>query len=140
MRRIILIHILYSGQIIFLVILIPLPYSLSGFDELIEHLGMVKHILMCKARYEFICEPISVWRIDYYHFNRDLIIHSEIYIYSIHSLQEHSQVYLKKFKDGKKALRFEKHVSPKTTILEEQELAAEQADYKFSFKKASEMA
>ena len=117
-----------------------LPYSLSGFDELIEHLGVVKHMLICMAGHEFICEPIPVWRIDYYHFNRDLIINSPIYSYSIHSLQEHSQFYLKKFKNGKKAIRYEKHERPKTTILEEQELAGEeQSDYKISFVRASEM-
>ncbi len=117
-----------------------LPYSLSGFDELIEHLGVVKHMLICRARHEFICEPIPAWVIDYYHFNRDLIINSEIYSYSIHSLQEHSQFYLKKLKNGENAIRYEKHESPKTTILEEQELAGEeQSNYKIVFVRASEM-
>ena len=55
--------------------------------------------------------PIHEWIVTYYHFNKDgVIIDSPVHHYSIVDLQEHSQVYLKKFPNGKTALRWEKKV------------------------------
>jgi hypothetical protein len=119
----------------------PVPYSISGFDELIQYLGQVIFVLTARAGDSFCVAPIHNWLIVHYHFNKDgIIIDSPMHHYSIHDLQEHSQIYLKKFPNGKVALRWERKITPDTTIEEEQNKSGEeQIKYKVSFDNAREL-
>ena len=102
----------------------PVPYSIGGFNELIEYISKVTYHLMGYSNFEFAVEPVSQWRISYYHLNQDLIIDSPIFKYKIQDLQEHTVTYLKEI-DRKTVLRHEKTVSPDKTIEEEQIIAME---------------
>ena len=109
----------------------PVPYSIAGFDGLIEYLSNIDYILTLRSGKRFLVAPIHKWIITYFHFNKDgIVIDSPIHHHSISDLQEHSQIYLKPFPNGKKALRWEKKITPNTTIEEEQTQAAiDQAKY-----------
>ena len=109
----------------------PISYSIGGFDLLIQHLSQVAFILQARSGGKSFFFPIHQWFVTYYHFNKDgIIIDSPIHHYSIVNLQEHSQIYLKKFPNGKTALRWEKKISPRTTLVEEQEKAgSSQTEY-----------
>jgi hypothetical protein len=102
----------------------PVPYSISGFNELIEYISKVSYYLMGYSNFDFIVGPVSQWRMSYYHLNQDLIIDSSMFKYKIENLQEHSVTYQKEL-DGKKVLRHEKTISPNKTIEEEQTIAME---------------
>ncbi|MDA0755975.1 MAG: hypothetical protein O2864_01500 [Crenarchaeota archaeon] len=116
----------------------PIPYSISGWNEVIEILGVVKFILRARSKTEFNVNPISEWVVTYYHFNRDgVIIDSLKDHYSIASLQEHSQIYVKKLKE-KTVLRWEEKRTPNTTIAQEQDLSAEE-EFDVEFKTARDL-
>jgi hypothetical protein len=104
----------------------PLPYSILGFDELIEYLAKLTNYLMMYSEYDFVHETVANWKIVYYHFNKDgKIVDSHMFKYRIEDLQEHSVVYLKTLDTGEKVLRWEKKVSPNKTIEEEQKKSAD---------------
>jgi len=119
----------------------PIEYSIAGFDILIQYLSIAGYNLTLRADYHFFVPPIHKWIVIHYHFNKDgMIIDSPIFHYSIADLQEHSQIYLKKFPNGKTALRWEQKVTPNKTIKEEQEKAGkEQSQYKKSLDNAKEL-
>ena len=102
----------------------PVPYSIGGFNELIEYVSKVSYYLMTYSNFDFVTEPVSQWRMSYYHLNHDLIIDSSMFKYKIENLQEHSVTYLKEL-EGKTVLRYEKTISPNKTIEEEQTIAME---------------
>lgn len=119
----------------------PISYSITGFDLLIQYLSQIVFLLQARSGGNAFFFPIHNWIVTYYHFNKDrVIIDSPIHHYSISDLQEHTQVYLKKFPNGKRALRWEKKFAPNTTIKEEQEKAGEeQSRYVPSFDCAREL-
>ena len=107
----------------------PVPYSISGFDELIEYISKISYHLMGYSGFDFVAEPVSQWKISYYHLNQDLKIDSSMFKYKIENLQEHSVTYLKEL-NGKIVLRYEKTISPNKTIEEEQTTAIEKEQEK----------
>jgi len=105
----------------------PLLYSISGFDVLIQYLSQVQFTLQARSGGSSFFVPIHEWIVTYYHFNKDgVIIDSPIHRYSIIDLQNHSQIYLKKFPNGKTALRWEKKLAPNLPIEKEQEKAGDE--------------
>ena len=103
----------------------PIKYSIEGWDDVISFLSQLCFLLQARACGELYVMPISQWIVTYYHFNKDgVIIDSDIHHYSIARLQDHSQIYVKKSKNGKKVLRYEEKITPNRTIKEEQERAS----------------
>ena len=104
----------------------PIRYSIEGWDHVIEVLSRLLYILYARAGEKIYAKPIAQWMVTHYHFNKDgVIIDSDIHHYSIARLQDHSQTYIKKLKNGKTVLRYEEKISPHRTIEEEQKRATE---------------
>ncbi len=120
----------------------PVPYSLEGWNEVIAVLSQLTYVLSLRAHFDCLYPPpIDQWRVVYYHWNKDGIIsNSSSFHYQIHDLQAHSQTYIKKFPNGKKALRYEEHKTQNRTIKEEQEKAGqEQEKYEKCLDDSSEL-
>lgn len=97
----------------------PLPYSPTGFNELIFHLGRIFDDLALRANHDFIFQPISEWIVDYLHLNRDGVqIDVKKYNYTLTQLSNHSVFYIKKFPDGTIRPRYEEHKMPHITMSE----------------------
>ncbi len=102
----------------------PIQYSIQGWLEVNSICSKIEILLVTLINHQFICQPTSDWIVTYYHFNKDgVIINSPIHHYSIARLSEHSQIYIKKMKNGDKVLRYEEKITPNRTIKEEQEKA-----------------
>jgi len=103
----------------------PLPYSLLGFNELIVYLKDIVNHLMLYSQTDFSYSRPGLWKISYYHFNKDRKgIQSPMFKYQIEDLQNHSVFYTK---PKEKAVRWEKRLSfkdSKPAIEEEQRKAA----------------
>lgn len=108
----------------------PIPYSITGFQDLIFYLGQACHYLTQMARSSFVVQDISEWVVTYYHFNKDgKTIQSPIFNYTVEDLENHSLVYMKHFDDGKTRLRYEEHRTPKKPLSELEMEAKNEAFY-----------
>jgi len=103
----------------------PLPYSLLGFNELIVYLKDITNHLMLYSKTDFSYPRPGLWKISYYHFNKDRKgIQSPMFKYQIEDLQNHSVFYTK---PKEKTIRWEQRLSfkeSKPTIEEEQKKSA----------------
>jgi hypothetical protein len=102
----------------------PLPYSLLGFNELIVYLKDIINYLMLYSKTDFSYLRPGLWKISYYHFNKDRKgIQSPMFKYQIEDLQNHSVFYTK---PKEKTARLEQRISfkeHKPTVEEEQKKA-----------------
>jgi len=119
----------------------PIQYSTKGWLEVASICSKIESLLSSLANHQFYCKPIYDWIVVYYHFNKDgVILDSPIHHYSIARLSEHSQIYLKKLKNGTTILRYEEKVTPNDSIRDELEKATDgQGKYKISFDIASDI-
>jgi len=108
----------------------PLPYSTTGFNELIFHLGRVFEELAFNASHDFIYQPIGEWIIDYVHLNRDGVqIDAKKFNYTISQLANHSVFYIKKFSNGVIRPRYEEQIALHQNMIQAQCILSEQNDH-----------
>lgn len=122
----------YSGKMMFMIGCSqnPIPYSITGFQDLIFYLGQACHYLTQMVSSSFVVQDISEWIVTYYHFNKDgKTIQSPIFNYTVEDLENHSLVYMKHFDDGKTRLRYEEHRTPKKPLSELEMEAKNEAFY-----------
>jgi hypothetical protein len=122
----------------------PIPFSFHGFNSLIEYLGQIVFVLRARAAINFEIPPVDDWMIRHIHLNKDKkvtkALDSPIFHYSIAEYQVSLQEYVKKFPNGKTAIRIEEKLSPNKTIQEQQIQAGDgEKNYVASFDDGKEL-
>lgn len=97
----------------------PIEYSGNGILSFVGYLGEVIRELKGLSGMEFLYEPYSNWRFEYFHLNRDSIEYDFPKGYTLHTIFGHACLYKHNMPDGKSKIRLEEKISPDTTILDE---------------------